>query len=164
MTANSADSLPDALKEIRTKPLFVMRLNVLPLQVIGATPGPFRRVGVVPGGTFEGERLSGVLLEGGADWQDVRRDRSVTLNVRLVLQTTDGALIGMTYRGLRRGPAEVLARLDHGEPVDPAEYYFRTACFFETAAERYAWLNGIVAIGLGHRLAGGPVYSVFEVL
>jgi len=164
MTTSPDDALPQALKEVRTKPLFVMRLNVLPLQVVGATPGAFRRVGVVPGGTFEGERLSGVVLEGGADWQDARRDGSVTLDVRLVLKTTDDALIGMTYRGLRHGSAEVFARLDRGEPVDAAEYYFRSACFFETAAERYAWLNRVVAVGLGHRLPGGPVYSLFEVL
>ena len=160
----SLDSLPAALREVGAKPLFVLRLDVLPLQVVGQTPGAFRRIGVVPGGTFEGERLSGTVLEGGADWQDVRRDGSLTLNVRLVLRTADGALIGMTYRGLRRGPAEVFARLERGEAVDPAEYYFRIACFFETAAERYAWLNGILAVGVGERLPAGPVYSVFEVL
>lgn len=164
MPTNPENVLPDALREVRTKPLFVMRLDVRPLQIVGATPGGFRRVGVVPSGTFKGERLSGVVLEGGADWQDVRRDGSVTLNVRLVLKTDDEAMIGMTYRGLRHGPTEVLARLDRGETVDPAEYYFRTVCFFETAAERHAWLNGIVAIGLGHRYSDGPVYSLFEVL
>ena len=39
------DSLPDALKGVRTKPLFAMRLNVRPMQVVGATPGasPRRR-------------------------------------------------------------------------------------------------------------------------
>jgi hypothetical protein len=164
MPTSPDNSFPDALRHVRTRPLFVMRLDVLPLQVVGATPAGFRRIGVVPSGIFEGERLSGAVLEGGADWQDVRRDGSVTLKVRLVLKTTDEALIGMTYRGLRHGPTEVLARLDRGEPVDPADYYFRTVCFFETAAERYAWLNGIVAVGLGHRHPDGPVYSVFEVL
>ncbi len=164
MTTSLQDGLPDALRRVRTKPLFVMRLDVLPLQIVGATPGAFRRIGVVPGGVFEGERLSGTVLEGGADWQDVRRDNSLTLNVRLALKTADEALIGMTYRGLRHGPADVFARLDRGEPVDPAEYYFRTACFFETAAERYAWLNGIVAVGVGSRHTDGPVYSIFEVL
>jgi hypothetical protein len=158
------DALPDALRHVRTKPLFVMSLDVLPLQIVVATPGAFRRVGVVPGGRFEGERLSGVVLQGGADWQDVRTDRSVTLDVRLVLKTTDEAMIGMTYRGLRHGPPEALARLDRGETVDPAEYYFRTACFFETASKRYGWLNEILAVGLGHRYPDAPVYSVFELL
>jgi hypothetical protein len=141
-----------------------MRLNVRPLQLIGATPGAYRRVGVVPSGLFEGERLSGEVLDGGSDWQNVRSDGSTTLDVRLVLQTKDNALIGMTYRGIRQGPPDVIGRLEKGELVDPASYYFRTAPLFETEAPEYAWLNNVVAIGIGHRFADGPVYSVFEVL
>ena len=81
-----------------------------------------------------------------------------------MLKTTDDALIAMTYRGVRQGPPEVIARLERGEVVDPASYYFRIAPVFETEASQYAWLNNIVAIGTGHRLADGPVYSIFEVL
>jgi hypothetical protein len=55
-----------------------MRLDVRPLQIIGATPGGYRRVGVVPSGVFDGERLSGRVLEGGADWQNVRGSRRST--------------------------------------------------------------------------------------
>jgi hypothetical protein len=141
-----------------------MRLQVRPLQIIGDTPGAFRRVGVVPGGSFAGERLSGEVLDGGADWQAVRTDGSTTLDVRLVLKTTDGALIGMTYRGIRHGAADILARIDRGETVEPNSYYFRIAPLFETASKNYAWLNTLVAIGTGHRKADGPIYSVFEVL
>ena len=156
--------LPESLTTLRTRRLFVMRLDVLPLQRIGATPGGQRRIGVVHGGEFVGERLSGSVLVGGSDWQTVRTDGATTLDVRLVLQTADGALIGMTYRGLRHGPAEVIARLEKGEMVDPASYYFRIAPLFETAAPQYDWLNRVVAVGLGHRRPDGPVYSVFEVL
>jgi hypothetical protein len=84
--------------------------------------------------------------------------------VRLLLKSDDDALIGMTYRGVRHGAADVVARIERGEAVDPASYYFRTAAWFETAAPQYAWLNNIVAVGVGHRLADGPVYSLFEVL
>jgi hypothetical protein len=35
---------------------------------------------------------------------------------------------------------------------------------FETSSPKYAWLNGVIAIGIGHRLASGPIYSVFEIL
>jgi hypothetical protein len=141
-----------------------MRLDVRPLQIIGATPGAFRRVGVVPSGVFEGERLSGLVLEGGSDWQNVRSDRSIALDVRLVLKTVDGALIGMTYRGIRHGAPDVIARVEKGEAIDPGDYYFRIAPLFETAATQYAWLNNIVAIGIGHRRADGATYSIFEVL
>lgn len=156
--------LPDVLQQVRTKPLFVMRLDVRKLQIIGATPGALRRIGVVPSGVFEGERLSGEVLEGGSDWQNVRSDGSTTLDVRLVLKTADDALIGMTYRGIRQGPPEAIARLERGEVIEPDSYYFRIAPFFETESPRYAWLNNIVAIGIGHRFAEGPTYSVFELL
>jgi hypothetical protein len=162
--ASLRNGLPEVLRDVRARSLFVMRLDVRPLQIIGAASGAYRRVGVVPGGTFEGERLSGKVLDGGADWQNVRSDGSVTLDVRLVLKTADDALIGMTYRGLRQGSPDVIGRVEKGEAVDPADYYFRIAPFFETAAAPYAWLNNVVAIGIGHRGVDGPVYSIFEVL
>ena len=43
-------------------------------------------------------------------------------------------------------------------------YYFRINPLFEMAAPQYDWINRVIAVGVGHRLADGPVYSVFEVL
>lgn len=134
------------------------------MQVVGATPGAFRRIGPVSGGSFEGERLSGMVLDGGSDWQTVRQDGATTLDVRLVLKTNDSDLICMTYRGLRHGPPEIVKRIDQGEAVDPAQYYFRINPLFETASAHYDWINRIIAIGIGDRRKDGPVYSVFEVL
>lgn len=165
MATSLRDGLPESLAGVKTRPLFVMRLNVRPLQIIGpAAAGPVRRVGVVFGGVFEGERLSGEVLDGGSDWQTVRSDSALTLDIRLVLKTDDEALIGMTYKGIRHGPPDILARIDRGEAVDPASYYFRIAPFFETAAPKYDWLNRILAVGIGFRREDGPIYSLFEVL
>lgn len=152
------------MAEIKTRPLMTLTLAVTGLQVVGPTPSGDRRVGLVAGGTFAGERLRGTVLPGGADWLMVRADGATTLDVRIVLQTEDNAAIGMTYRGLRHGPADVMAKVAKGEPVDPASYYFRTAVSFETASDKYAWLNGIIAIGTGSRPPEGPVYEIFEVL
>jgi hypothetical protein len=105
--------------------LLVMRLDVRKLLIVGATPGGYRRIGVVPGGAFEGERLSGDVLDGGSDWQSVRSDGSTALDVRLVLRTRNEALITMTYKGVRHGSADVLDRIEKGEVVDPSSYYFR---------------------------------------
>ena len=158
------DDLPEVLTRVRTRPLFVMRLDVRKLQIVGATPGAHRRVGVVFGGAFEGERLSGEVLDGGSDWQAVRGDGATTLDVRLILRTGDDALISMSYRGLRHAPPDIAARIDKGEAVAPAAYYFRIAPMFETAAAKYDWLNRIFAIGTGRRPPEGPVYDIFEVL
>ena len=40
----------------------------------------------------------------------------------------------------------------------------RATPYFETAAEKFDFLNKLVAVAYGHRLASGPIYSVFEVL
>ena len=158
------DSLPPGLRELRTRPLLAIRLDVRgPMPVI-ATPGAGRRIGVVTGGTFDGERLSGTVMDGGSDWQTLRADGSVALDVRLILKTDDGAHVAMTYRGVRHGTPAAIARVDRGEVVYPSEIYFRTLVQFETAAQRYDWLNHVVAVGVGQRRADGPVYSVFEVL
>jgi hypothetical protein len=152
------------LREVRAKPLFVLRLAIRPAMVVGAAPGGFRQVGVLEGGSFSGERLSGEILEGGSDWQTLRPDRTTIIDVRVVLKTGDGALISMRYQGLRHGPADVLARLAKGESVDPSSYYLRISPCFETSAPQYDWLNRIVAVGVGHRLPDAVLYSVFEVL
>jgi Protein of unknown function (DUF3237) len=110
-----------------------------------------------------GERLSGEVVSGN-DWQDVRRDNCTRLDVRLLLKTMDDALIVMTYQCLRAGTGSILERLDRGEAVDPASYYFRFVALFETSAPNYDWINRILAIGVGERLADGPRYNVFEVL
>ncbi|MDE1993400.1 MAG: DUF3237 domain-containing protein [Rhizobiaceae bacterium] len=153
-----------AFLEVRTKPLFIMKLEARPAVPAGETPNGPRRVRVIYGGRFEGERLSGRVLDGGSDWQIVRPDGYTVLDVRLTIETDDGAMIYMTYGGLRHGPADVMARIEKGEVVDPASYYFRINPMFETASAKYDWLNGILGIGIGHRFEQGLVYNVFEVL
>ena len=54
-----------------------------------------------------------------------------------MLRTHDDTLISITTRGVRAGPLEVVARLARGEPVDPADYYFRVVATFETGAPAY---------------------------
>jgi hypothetical protein len=161
--STSLSQLPESMRSVRTRPLFVLREAVPPLLVVGPTPNGFRRIGLVQGGSFEGERLSGEVVSGN-DWQTVRDDSCTKLDVRMVLRTKDKALIVMTYTVLRAGPPEVMAKLDRGEAPDPNTYYFRMSPLFETSAKQYDWINRIICVGVGNRLADGPVYSVFEVL
>jgi len=156
--------LPRELTTLRYQPLLIFQIEVKPASIIGATPGHDRRIGEIAGGRFEGERLSGKILSGGSDWQSLRADGATSLNVRLVLETNDGALIAMTYLGVRHGPKEVLDRIARGENVNPTEYYMRATPYFETASEKYGWLNRVVSVAYGHRVAGGAIYQVFEIL
>jgi hypothetical protein len=157
-------ALPKELNDLRYQPLFIFQIEVKPPSVIGATPGHDRRIGEIAGGRFEGERLRGKILSGGSDWQSLRGDGATTLNVRLVMQTDDDALIAMTYLGVRHGPKAVLDRIGRGENVNPSEYYMRATPYFETASDKYGWLNRVVSVASGHRVAGGAIYQVFEVL
>jgi hypothetical protein len=151
--------------ELRTAHLFTIWLEVGEIKDLGATPYGNRRIAAVKGGRFEGEELRGTVEPAPAgDWLLLRRDGVLMLDVRLTLRTQDDALIYMSYRGMRHGPQWVLDRLNKGEKVDPSEYYFRTAPLFETASEKYSFLNRIMSIATGRREAAGPIYEVFQVL
>jgi len=73
------------------------------------------------------------------------------LEARYTLRTDDGALIYVRNHGLRHGPAEVMAALAAGRPVEADSYYFRGATFFETGISRYAWLGKHIVVCTGHR-------------
>jgi hypothetical protein len=163
-TESLSSILPPELTAVRYKPLFIFQIVVKPPSIVGATPGHDRRIGEISGGRFEGEGLRGRILSGGSDWQSLRADGATTLNVRLVMQADDGDLIAMTYLGVRHGPKEVLDRIARGEKVNPSEYYMRATPYFETASQKYGWLNRVVSVAYGHRVAGGAIYQVFEIL
>jgi hypothetical protein len=148
-----------------SRPLFTIRITLHPMQQIGATPLGARRVVPVSGGEFTGDRLRGTVLpHAGHDWLLERGDGSFQQDARFTLETDDGALILMSYRGVRHAAPEVSARMARGEDVPATDYYLRTAPFFETSAERYAWINKIVAVGVGSRIPGGVTYDVYEIL
>ena len=130
---------------------------------VGQTAAGERRIINITGGAIAGPRLSGTILPGGADWQVIQSDGITAVEARYTLQTHDGALIYVVNRGLRHGPADVMARLAAGEVVDPRQYYFRTTPLFETGSPAYLWLNGVVAVATGAREADRVVITVYEV-
>ena len=153
------------MSELKSEFLFEIELNVGAPRDVGDTPSGFRRIVAVTGGRFAGPRLRGVVEPSpGGDWLLRRADGVFELDVRVTLRTDDDALVFMRYRGLRDAAPEVAARLAAGEEVDPSAYYFRTAPLFETASEKYAWLNRILAVGVGDRRPAGPLYRVFRIL
>ncbi len=114
--------------------LITLRLNTAPTQNVGAGPHGTRITFPITGGSFEGDRLRGRVLAGGDDWTIKRSDSVMELDLRVTLETDDGALIHMTFEGIR----------DDGAPGAP---YFRTVPRFETAEPKYAFLNRLLAVG-----------------
>jgi len=133
---------------INSRPLMVLRLATSATQEIGSTPQGALTIFPVVGGSFEGDRLRGKVLAGGGDWVSVRGDGTFTLDLRVTLETDDGALIHMTFTGVR----------------DDANHYFRTAPRFETAEPKYAFLNRLLAVGIGEIRSEGPVHLIEKIL
>jgi len=137
-----------------------MPLELIPLCTIdavlaeplvpGAGPAGFRMVFEVKSATVSGERITGSLRHGtAADWI-VLNGTVGTLDVRTVLETTDGAIIYCTYEG----------RVDLSQGPGALPMY--VAPKFETGDDRYAWLNTIQAIGVGTTEGSALHYEWFE--
>jgi len=148
---------------LKLEPLLRAEITLATPQELGETPHGRRRVIAITGGSFRGERLAGRVLPGGADWQLVRADGVAELDARYTLETVDRSLIYVRNFGYRHGPADVMRRLMAGDPVDPSLYYMRTTPRFETGAERYRWLNGLICVASGARRAAAVELEVFEV-
>ncbi len=144
--------------------LMTLQVAVMGVQKIGSVPDGTRVVAPIASGQFEGPRLRGKVLPGGGDWTLLRGDGVLELDLRLTLETEDGALIHMKSFGLRHGPPYVIAALGRGESVDPSTYYFRTTPRFETGHPKYAFLNRLLAVSRGDRRAAGPIYTIDEIL
>jgi Protein of unknown function (DUF3237) len=148
---------------LKLHPLLKAEITLAAPQELGDSPLGRRRIINITGGHFSGERLSGRVLPGGADWQVIRPDGVADLDARYTLETNDGALIYVRNHGYRHGPAEVLKKLAAGENVDPSLYYMRATPRFETGDARYAWLNRIVCIATGARRPSAVELDVFEI-
>ena len=135
---------------------FTMSARLAPSVPIG--PGPFgdRRIRKVLGGTVTGERVSGTVDTGGADWILTGDDGYGRLDVRLTIDTSDGAHLYVQYFGVIEYTAAALAANAGERSSDYAEHYFRIAPRIETGDERYGWVNRTVFVGEG-RLHPGPV-------
>src|SRR6267378_3208399 len=133
---------------MHSRPLMLLRLATSATEEIGSTPHGKLSIFPVTGGSFEGERLRGKVLAGGGDWVTAKADGTFDLDVRVTLETDDGALIHMTFTGVR----------------DDANDYLRTLPRFETAAPKYAFLNRLLAVGIGEIGPEGPVHAIEEIL
>ena len=126
------------------------------------TPVGTRMLFGVVRGRVEGERLRGSVVPGSADWLTIGDDRIGRVDVRAVIETDDGATIQMTTTG-RAQLGEHAGRFLDGETVTAEQAYLRSLPLFETSDERYAFLNGLVTLGLCDISLSGVHYRVYEI-
>ena len=136
---------------MHSRPLLTLRLSTAATQNVGACPRGTRLTFPITGGVFDGDRLRGKVLSGGDDWVIKRPDGVLELDLRITLETDDGALVHMTFEGIRDDTA-------------PGAPYFRTLPRFETAEPKYAFLNRLLAVGTGEISPEGPVHVIEEIL
>jgi hypothetical protein len=122
--------------------LMTLQVAFVGAQKIGAVPCGTRVTAPVGSGFFEGPRLRGKVLPRGGDCTLLRADSVLELDLRLTLETDDGALIYITSFGLRHRPPDVIWALARGESVDPSAYYFRTRPRFETMRRTWTLAEG----------------------
>jgi len=117
---------------------------------VGKTPLGKRVIYPVTGGVFEGPKLKGKVLPIGADWLVGLESGTKKLDVNVVLETDDGAIIYVTYTGFYHSN-------------DDGSVYFRIIPIFETSSEKYNWLNHTVTVGIGRGKEGGVAYTVYAI-
>ena len=117
---------------------------------VGDTPLGHQRYIPILGGTFRGEKLRGVVIPGGADWQTDRRDGATEVNALYSMRCDDGTVIVVHNSGI----------------ISEGGKYLRTAPRFQVPEGTHSWLNRAQFLG---SIAAGPKpgtvrIAVFRVL
>src|SRR5436190_23350232 len=99
--------------------LMTLQVAVVGVQKIGAVPHGTRVTAPITSGHFEGPRLRGKVLPGGGDWTLLRGDGVLELDLRITLETDDGALIQIARSSRSERAQDVIAALACGEKGDP---------------------------------------------
>ncbi len=142
--ASSSALAQQPQSELESEYLMELLLDGDPMIETGHTS-----IAPLSGGTFTGPRLQGTVLPGGADWiTQVSGHRS--LDVRITLLTDDDAHIYMTYKGM-------IVPTSSG-------VYWRVTPVFNTASEKYDWLNHIVCVGKNKQVEGKIAYDIWQIL
>lgn len=116
-------------------PLCSVELDIARAHHIGNGPSGDRWIAEVTGMTLTGERLNASLVgSAAADWVTVVGGVG-TIDVRATVETHDGALVFVQYRG----------RTDATRRIGTSPAYVTPV--FESGDERYTWLNALQAVG-----------------
>ncbi len=116
------------------------------------------------GGEVSGPRIRGKVRPVGGDWFTLRTDGVGVVDVRVTIETHDGALIYVTHVGhLDLGPNSYQATLDGQVPPDGIP--FRTAARFQTAHPEDQWANRVICVGIGQVYLSVPEvrYDIYAV-
>lgn len=118
---------------------FALQLKVTLGEAYGIDNTQHGRRTIIPitGGTFEGPKLKGTIINGGADYQ-LNTESRTELEAIYCIRTDDGINIHVRNRGIIYNGKDA-----EGNPT----FYFRAAPTFEAPADsKYAWLNNALFV------------------
>lgn len=141
-----------------------LKVKLNPPIIVGDTPHGLRRIIPIVGGTIDGPNIKGEILNGGADWQIVRKDGVAELEAHYQIKTDDGVIIYIKNLGLRVATPEIAAKIGRGEQVPSTEYYFRAVPKFEAPVGKYNWMNNAIFICTGERNPDNVSIKVWRLL
>ena len=125
-----------------------LKVTVGPEMIVGPTARGMRRMIPITGGTFEGPKLKGVVLNGGADYQYGDEEKGRTeIEAIYTIRTDDNVFIHIRNAGLSYIPEELQELMKKGERLDFDKIYFRTAPKFEAPNNsKYDWMNNAIFV------------------
>lgn len=139
-----------------------LKVKIDPAMKLGSTTRGERIIIPITGGVFEGPRLKGVVLSGGADYQYVNSALGRTeLEAIYTIKTEDNVLIHVRNIGLLYIPENLSGK----SSIDFSKVYFRAAPHFEAPIDsKYSWLNNAIFICKAVPLTSGVSIQVWKVL
>lgn len=156
---------PMDIPQVEVEKLFYLEAAIGEEITIGDVGKGVLNIYPVTGGYFIGELLNGEILNFGGDWNYFQNSDGIDIiSTKYLLRTDDGANISITTSGKCIETPEQMEMENRGEFVDPNTYYFRQHLFFETGAEKYKWMNGIIAFAvIAFRPTGEICYNAYMV-
>lgn len=163
MTASDAYGNWAIPAPLELAPVFEIRVRVGEAYELGELDGERRRMIPILGGELDGPGGSGLVLPGGADWQTLGPDGLTRLHARYAIRMSDGDIVEVNNRGVRRAPADAAARLAAGLEFDSSRQYFMTTPVFEAPHGHHRWLREHVFLAKGLRFPDRVHIQVFRI-
>lgn len=127
LRADDERNIPD----FKTEFVYEAHVTIGQLVEVGETAAGIRRYIPITGGRFEGPRLKGTVLPGGADWQTERTDGVIELDALYSMRCDDGTVIIVRNRGV----------------ISESGKYLMTAPSFVVPEGPHDWLDDYQYIG-----------------
>ncbi len=134
---------------------FTCHALVGPPHEVGAGPNGQRRYHEMRSGTIEGARLNGKLLGSGSDWMLVGADGFMRMDVRIQIETDDGAILCAHYFGPAEANRPMAEALAASRSTEFSDQSIRSHWLLEAGDPRYAWVNQAVFVGEGRLRPAG---------